>query len=43
MNVKPLRLRLGRIDEELSEVQRHFPSINAQLTSRRDEFTDTVR
>jgi hypothetical protein len=45
MSVKRLRLRLhlGRIEEELSDVQRHFPAINALLNSRRDEFTDTVR
>ena len=43
VRVKPLRLRLARIDEELSEVQRYFPAINAVLNSRRDEFTDTVR
>lgn len=41
--VKSLRLHLGRIDEELHDVQRHFPAINAMLNSRRDEFTDTVR
>ncbi|HTW65360.1 MAG TPA: hypothetical protein VME17_12115 [Bryobacteraceae bacterium] len=41
--MKPLRLRLGRIDDELREVQRYFPAINALLNSRRDEFTDTVR
>jgi hypothetical protein len=41
--MKPLRLRLGRIDDELREVQRNFPAINAVLNSRRDEFTDTVR
>ena len=41
--VKPLRLRLGRIEEELRDVQRHFASINALLRSRRDDFTDTVR
>jgi hypothetical protein len=41
--VKPLRLRLGRIEEELRDVQRHFASINAVLRSRRDDFTDTVR
>ena len=40
---KPLRLRLGRIEDELRDVQRHFPAINALLNSRRDEFTDTVR
>lgn len=41
--VKRLRLRLGRIEDELRDVQRHFLAINATLTSRRDEFTDTVR
>jgi hypothetical protein len=41
--VKRLRLRLGRIEDELRGVQRHFPAINAMLTCRRDEFTDTVR
>jgi hypothetical protein len=41
--VKPLRLRLGRIDDELREVQRHFPAINAMLNLRRDDFSDTVR
>ena len=41
--MKPLRLRLGRIEEELRDVQRHFPSINAVLRLRRDDFTDTVR
>jgi hypothetical protein len=40
---KPLRLRLGRIEDELLDVQRHFPAINAALTSRRDDFTDAVR
>ena len=29
--VKPLRLRLGRIEDELRDVQRHFPEINAVL------------
>jgi hypothetical protein len=43
VSVKPLRLRLGRIEDELCDVQRHFPAINALLNSRRDEFTDTVR
>lgn len=33
--VKRSRLRLGRIDRELREVQRHFPAINAQLNWRR--------
>ncbi len=41
--MKPLRLHLGRIEDELRDVQRHFPAINALLNSRRDEFTDTVR
>jgi hypothetical protein len=41
--VKPLRLRLGRIEEELRDVQRHFASINAVLRLRRDDFTDAVR
>jgi len=40
---KPLHLHLGRIEAELRDVQRHFPSINAVLNSRRDDFTDTVR
>ena len=37
-----LRLRLGRIEDELRDVQSHFPAINAVLNCRRDEFTDTV-
>jgi hypothetical protein len=41
--VKPLRLRLGRIEDELRGVQRHFPAINAMLNLRRDDFNDTVR
>jgi hypothetical protein len=41
--VKPLRLRLGRIEDELRDVQRHFPTINAVLNLRRDDFSDTVR
>jgi hypothetical protein len=41
--LKPLRLRLRRIEDELADVQRHFPEINAVLTCRRDEFTDAVR
>lgn len=41
--VRPLRLRLGRIEDELREVQNHFPAINAQLKLSRDDFTDTVR
>ena len=43
MTVKPLRLRLGRIEDELRDVQRHFSSINAVLNLRRDDFTDAVR
>jgi hypothetical protein len=41
--VKGLRLHLGRIEDELCDVQRHFPAINALLNCRRDDFTDTVR
>ena len=41
--MKPLRLRLGRIEQELIDVQRHFSSINAALKMRRDDFTDDVR
>ena len=41
--MKPLRLRLGRIEQELIGVQRHFSSINAALKMRRDDFTDVVR
>lgn len=41
--MKPLRLHLGRIEDELRDVQRHFPAINAALNCRRDDFTDTVR
>ena len=40
---KPLRLHLGRIEDELRDVQCHFPAINAALNCRRDDFTDTVR
>jgi hypothetical protein len=43
MSAKPLRLHLGHIDDELRDLQREFPAINAVLNSRRDEFTDTVR
>ena len=43
MAVKCLRLRLGRIEDELRDVQRHFAAINAMLTCRRDEFTESVR
>src|ERR1700683_1706114 len=41
--VKQVRLRLGRIEDELRDVQRHFPEINAVLNCRRDDFSDTVR
>jgi len=41
--VKRQRLRVGRIEDELHDVQRHFAAINALLTCRRDEFTDMVR
>jgi hypothetical protein len=41
--VRPLGLRLGRIEDELIDVQRHFPAINAVLNLRRDDFTDVVR
>jgi prophage maintenance system killer protein len=41
--VKPLRLHLRRIDDELRDVQRHFPTINSVLNCRRDDFTDKVR
>jgi len=41
--VKRLRLRLGRIESELCDVQRHFPAINATLECRRDDFSDAVR
>jgi hypothetical protein len=40
---KLLRLHLKRIEDELRDVQRHFPEINAALNSRRDDFTDAVR
>jgi hypothetical protein len=40
--VKRLRLHLGRIEDELRDVQRHFPAINAVLNCRRDDFSDTV-
>lgn len=43
MAIRPLRLRLGRIEDELIDVQRHFAAINAALNLRRDDFTDTVR
>ncbi|HLM79187.1 MAG TPA: hypothetical protein VK302_01020 [Terriglobales bacterium] len=38
-----MRLHLGRIEDELRDVQRHFPAINAVLNCRRDDFSDTVR
>jgi hypothetical protein len=41
--VKRLRLHLGRIEDELRDVQRQFQAINAVLNCRRDDFTDTVR
>jgi prophage maintenance system killer protein len=41
--VKQLRLHLGRIEDELRDVQRHFPAINTVLKCRRDDFTDAVR
>lgn len=41
--VKPVHLRLRRIDDELRDVQRHFAAINAALKSRRDDFSDVVR
>ena len=40
---KRLRLHLGRIEDELRDVQRHFPAINAVLNLRRDDFSDAVR
>ena len=43
VTVKPVRMRLGRIEDELRDVQRHFSSINAVLNLRRDDFTDAVR
>ena len=41
--MKRLRLHLGRIEDELRDVQRHFPAINAVLNLRRDDFSDAVR
>ena len=41
--MKPRRLRLRSIEQELRDVQRHFSSINAALKLRRDDFTDIVR
>jgi hypothetical protein len=43
VEVKTPGLRLGRIEDELIDVQRHFPAINAVLNLRRDDFTDVVR
>lgn len=43
VTIKQVRLHLGRIDDKLRNVQRHFAAINASLNSRRDDFTDTVR
>ena len=40
--MKRLRLHLRRIEDELRDVQRHFPAINAVLNCRRDDFSDTV-
>jgi len=41
--LKRLRLRLGRIEDELRDVQRDFPAINAILNCRRDDFSNAVR
>jgi hypothetical protein len=41
--VRPLLLHLGRIEQELIDVQHHFSSINAALKMRREDFTDDVR
>jgi hypothetical protein len=41
--MKSLRLCLRQIDEELRNVQRHFPTFNVVLNCRRDDFTDIVR
>ena len=41
--VEPWHLHLGRIDDELRDVQRHFPTINSVLKCRRDDFSNTVR
>jgi hypothetical protein len=32
------RLHFGRIEDELPDVQRHFPAINAVLNCRRDDL-----
>jgi hypothetical protein len=40
---KRWRLHLGRIEDELLDVQCHFPATNAVLNCRRNDFTDTVR
>jgi hypothetical protein len=41
--VKRLRLHLGPIEDELRDVQRHFPAINTVLNLHRDDFSDTGR
>ena len=41
--MKRLRLHLGRIEDELLDVQAYFPVLNTMLDCRRDDFTDTVR
>lgn len=41
--VNRLHLHLGRVEDELRDVQRHFSAINAVLNCRRDDFSDTVR
>jgi hypothetical protein len=41
--VKRLRLHFGRIEDELRDLQLHFPAINEVLNCRRDDFSDTVR
>ena len=41
--MKRWRLHLGRIGDELRDVQRHFPAINTVLNCRRDDFSDGVR
>jgi hypothetical protein len=42
--VKRQRLRLGRIEDELRDVQSHFVAINGMLTCpRRDDFTESER
>jgi len=41
--VKRLRLHLGRVEDELRDVQRHFPAINAVLNLRRDDFSRMLK